>query len=269
MDLNNTFEVSADQESTWAFLLDPERVVPCIPGAEFLGLDGDGAWLGQAKVKLGPVSMTYKGKGHILEQDSQAKRVVIHGAGSEMKGKGNVKADVVYQLSELAAGGTRVDITTKLNMTGRAAQFGGRLIGDISEKLTQGFAEQMEYQLSSEALETVSKNAAAAAAQQAKQAISGNSEKLQTLSQAVSQKPGIVNAKDELEHIAKSAEWFDRIEKLINAYVIQAEAAAVRAEAAAMQAGLARKKPTSSDLRGFSLALWAFKRSVGRLFGRT
>ena len=60
--IENSFEVPASIEETWAYLLDVEKVVPCMPGAEITEVVDDSNWKGKVTIKLGPVSMAFKGK---------------------------------------------------------------------------------------------------------------------------------------------------------------------------------------------------------------
>ena len=67
MELTNEFSVAAPVEQAWATLLDVERIAPCMPGAALTSFDGD-AFTGTVKVKLGPVNLTYAGKGRFVRR---------------------------------------------------------------------------------------------------------------------------------------------------------------------------------------------------------
>ena len=146
MQLENTFTVPVTVERAWAVLLDIERVAPCMPGATLTSVDGD-EFAGTVKVKLGPVSMTFKGSGRFVERDEEARRVVIAASGADSRGGGTAKATVTATL--VAEGDeTRVNIGTELDITGKAAQFGRGLIGDVSGRLIGQFATCLSDQLS-------------------------------------------------------------------------------------------------------------------------
>jgi carbon monoxide dehydrogenase subunit G len=143
--LENTFTVPVTVERAWAVLLDIERVAPCMPGATLTSVDGD-EFAGTVKVKLGPVSMTFKGTGRFVERDEEARRVVIAASGADSRGGGTAKATVTATL--VAEGDeTRVNIGTDLDITGKAAQFGRGLIGDVSGRLIGQFATCLAEQL--------------------------------------------------------------------------------------------------------------------------
>ena len=62
MKLENNFTIDAPVEKAWEALNNPETVAPCFPGATLTHYEGD-SFTGTVKVKLGPIAMTYKGKG--------------------------------------------------------------------------------------------------------------------------------------------------------------------------------------------------------------
>src|ERR671923_205300 len=76
MKFSNEIEVAQPPEDLFAFLTDVERVAPCLPGASIDGREGD-AYRGSMKVKVGPITGTYRGTMRFLEQDEQARRAVM------------------------------------------------------------------------------------------------------------------------------------------------------------------------------------------------
>ena len=77
MQFENTFDVAAPIDEVYAALLDVDRVAPCVPGAEVLEQTGDDAYKIAVKVKVGPMSMQYKGDVEVVEQDAEAHRAVL------------------------------------------------------------------------------------------------------------------------------------------------------------------------------------------------
>lgn len=146
MKLEHTFEVPAPPEEVWDYLLDVERVAPCMPGAELTDVVDETTWKGKVNVRLGAVNLTYRGKVEIAEQDDDAHRVVLKATGQEMRGKGTASATVTSSLEQVGDG-TRVDITTDMTLSGAAAQYGRGMIGDVSRKLTDQFADCLREQL--------------------------------------------------------------------------------------------------------------------------
>lgn len=140
MQLENSFEVPAPIERVWEFLLDVERVASCMPGAELTEVVDERTWKGKVNVKLGPVSLSYAGTVVMQEKDESGRRVVLNARGTETRGKGTASAIGTAQMLE-KEGGTRVEITTDLTLTGSVAQMGRGMIADVAQRLTGDFAE--------------------------------------------------------------------------------------------------------------------------------
>lgn len=138
MELTNEFSVPVPVERAWAVLLDVERVAPCMPGATLTSFDGD-SFEGNVKVKLGPVSLTYGGKGRFVARDDSAHTVVIEASGKDTRGRGTAAATVSASLHP-DGDGTLVKVATDLKVTGSPAQFGRGMIADVSRRLVDQFA---------------------------------------------------------------------------------------------------------------------------------
>jgi carbon monoxide dehydrogenase subunit G len=136
--LEHEFSVPAPPDVVWAAVIDPERVAPCMPGASLTSVDGS-QFSGGVKVKLGPVTLTYKGSGEFLETDEQARRVVIKASGKDARGNGTAAATVTVTLAPEGEG-TKGTVVTDLTVTGKPAQFGRGMIVEVSGKLLNTFA---------------------------------------------------------------------------------------------------------------------------------
>lgn len=143
MEIQNSFTVPADVDTAWKTLLDVPSIAPCMPGATLESQNGD-EFTGNVKVKLGPVAMTFGGEARFVSKDESAHTAVIEGSGKEAKGNGTAKVLVTARLTQESAASTRVDITTDLTITGKAAQFGKGVMQDISSRLVTQFAGNLE-----------------------------------------------------------------------------------------------------------------------------
>jgi carbon monoxide dehydrogenase subunit G len=140
MELHNDFEVAAPVDAVWVYVLDVEKIAPCMPGAELTEVVDDKNWKGKVTVKVGPVSMSFLGTVTMQERDDAAHRVVLKADGRDSRGKGAANA-LVTALMEPAGDGTKVSIDTDMTITGAAAQYArGGMIQDISGRLTKEFA---------------------------------------------------------------------------------------------------------------------------------
>ena len=142
MELVHEFSVPVPVEQAWQVLTDVERIAPCLPGAELTGVDGD-AYHGQVKIKVGPITAQYRGTASFTEKDEARHRVVLKASGRDTRGQGNASATVTAQMAQ-ADGGTTVSIVTDLSISGRVAQFGRGVMGDVSAKLLGQFVRNLE-----------------------------------------------------------------------------------------------------------------------------
>ena len=141
MELNSDFEVDAPIGQVWAVLTDVEKIAPCLPGAQLQEIEGD-EFRGVVKIKVGPITAQYKGAASFVERDDSAFRAVLRAEGRDTRGAGNAAADITAQL-ETIDGGTRVTVTTDLEVTGKVAQFGRGVMADVSRKLMGQFADNL------------------------------------------------------------------------------------------------------------------------------
>jgi carbon monoxide dehydrogenase subunit G len=147
--LEHTFTVPADVETVWQAVLDPERVAPCMPGATLTEVEGQ-TFSGTVKVKMGPISLLYKGSGEFLETDEAARRVVIKASGKDSRGNGTAAATVTVTLRPQGES-TTGEVHTDLSVTGKPAQFGRGMISEVSGKILDSFATSLASSLASPA----------------------------------------------------------------------------------------------------------------------
>jgi len=149
MDFTNEFRVSLPVGPAWALLTDLERIAPCMPGAQLTGVEGE-EYSGVVKVKVGPMTVQYKGVASFEEQDADARTAVLRARGRDVRGQGNADARITARLVP-DGDGTRVTVETRLTITGKVAQFGKGMIEEISKKLLAQFAEALEAAVEEEA----------------------------------------------------------------------------------------------------------------------
>jgi carbon monoxide dehydrogenase subunit G len=140
MQIENEFTVPAPIDHVWAYLLDVERVAPCMPGAELTEVVDDTTWKGKVNMKLGPVSLSFAGTVTMQDRDDQAHKIVLSAKGMEQKGKGAANASVTSWLED-GQGETHVKMQADIHLTGTVAQLSRGLLPEVSRKLTQQFAD--------------------------------------------------------------------------------------------------------------------------------
>ena len=144
--LINEFTVNRPIDEAWPIISNVEVIAPCLPGAELREIEGE-TYRGVVKVKLGAISTQFKGEAHFLERDDAAHRAVIKGEGRDTGGRGNASAVITAHAESLSPTSTRVSVTTDLHITGKVAQFGRGIMGDVSSKLMAQFANNLNTML--------------------------------------------------------------------------------------------------------------------------
>jgi uncharacterized protein len=161
--LENSFTVPAGVDEAWGVLLDVERVAPCMPGATLTGHEGDN-FQGTVKVKVGPIAVTYRGTAQFVERNDAAHTVKIDAKGRETRGSGTANATISCTLTSEGTG-TKVDVVTDLAITGKPAQFGRGVIGEVAGKVITQFADALAEEISSGTPTAAAAPAAAAEAE--------------------------------------------------------------------------------------------------------
>src|SRR3954449_12190181 len=146
MKFENTFAVDAPIDEVYGTLLDVERVAPCVPGAEVLEKSADGAYQVAIKVRVGPISMTYRGNVEIVERDDANHRAVMRARARETRGQGTADARVDLSLDQQGET-TNGTMVADVQLAGRAAAMGRGVIQDVSAKIVSTFAQNLETML--------------------------------------------------------------------------------------------------------------------------
>jgi carbon monoxide dehydrogenase subunit G len=141
--IKNEFEVAEPVEKVWQFFENIPQVATCLPGAELTEDLGDEKYKGKVAIRMGPVRMRFTGTADITERDEAAKRVVVHAAGADEKGRGQAAMVVTATLTR-AGRGTKVAVAQDLQLSGAAAQYGRGMISDVSSVLMRDFATNMQ-----------------------------------------------------------------------------------------------------------------------------
>ena len=145
--IKNDFEVAEPVEKVWQFFGNIPQVATCLPGAELTEDLGGEKYKGTVAIRMGPVRLRFAGTADIAERDEAARRVVVHAAGADEKGRGQASMTVTATLAK-SGRGTRVDVTQDLQLSGAAAQYGRGMISDVSSVLMHDFAVNMQDRIS-------------------------------------------------------------------------------------------------------------------------
>lgn len=153
MQLHHGITVPAPTDEVWRALGEIEELAPCLPGAAVDHVDQDTVY-GSMTVKVGPITVAYRGRAVVDERDDARHRMVVHATGREQRGVGTARATLVVEAHERAPGTTEVDVETDLTVTGRPAQFGRGVMAEIGDRVIAEFADRLSGRLGATAAPT-------------------------------------------------------------------------------------------------------------------
>jgi len=160
--IEERFVVNAPAGAVWDYLVDPRRVVTCLPGAELVDVADERTFNGKVRVKVGTVTVSYQGRVHLDEVDAAARRVKMSAEGREAAGTGAARMSMQSTVAAAPGGGTEVVVHAELDVVGRIVQLGRGMIEQVSHQLFGQFATCVRATLEAEAAQAAGGAAAAA-----------------------------------------------------------------------------------------------------------
>jgi hypothetical protein len=139
IEIKESLQVEAPIDRVWQFVIDPQRVVTCMPGAALDEAIDERTFLGTVKVKVGAITTSYKGRVEFTEVDEQAHTIQMAAEGRETGG-GTARGSVSIRVDALAEGPTELVTTASIDLTGRVMQVGRGMIQGVSHQLFKQFA---------------------------------------------------------------------------------------------------------------------------------
>ena len=160
--ISKTFSVAAPSEKVWDFMTNVEKVSTCIPGAEYVEDLGDGKHSVLLIVKVGPIKSKYRGEVFLKSLNKETQVIEIQGKGTDVKGKGGANMDLVGSIKDKDDNLTEVKGEATVTIQGMLAQFGSRMVEDVSNQLfiqfTRSLSSKLEGNQSSSESEVVEDN---------------------------------------------------------------------------------------------------------------
>ncbi|MCA6074504.1 SRPBCC family protein [Fulvivirga sedimenti] len=147
--ITKNFKLEEPIEKVWAGLSNPMAISGCVPGASITEQIDDNNYKGEVSLKFGPVKSKYDGQITIEKMDNANHTMVLKGKGLDSKGKGSADMTMNGGAKEVE-GGTEVDFEMIVNIQGTLAQFGSRLINDVSAQLMNQFVDNFKHMLAGE-----------------------------------------------------------------------------------------------------------------------
>lgn len=144
--ITNQVDVSQPIDSVWAFFGDIPQVAACLPGTSLTNQVGDDQFEGEVVIKAGPVKLEFAGAAEVKDRDDAKRVIVVDGSGADRKGRGQASMLLTAGLVSLG-GGTRINVSLDLTISGAAAQYGRGLVGDVTAVLLEEFGTNMQNRL--------------------------------------------------------------------------------------------------------------------------
>jgi carbon monoxide dehydrogenase subunit G len=138
VELDHSFSTGKPTDYNWEAILDLERVIPCVEGGKVLERTSPEAAKAEIKVKMGAMSMTFKGTVEVSERDDDAHRAVLRIKSKDTGGQGYANADVAFSLAD--GGGT---IHTAATISGKAASMGEGVVSSVLDALINDFTRKL------------------------------------------------------------------------------------------------------------------------------
>jgi uncharacterized protein len=138
VELDHEFQTGKPTDYNWEAILDLERLVPCVEGGSVLERTSDDAVKAEIKVRMGAMSMTFRGTVEVAERDDDAHRALLRVKSRDTGGQGYANADVTFALSD--GGGS---IHTAAQITGKAASMGEGIVHNVLDALIEDFTQKL------------------------------------------------------------------------------------------------------------------------------
>jgi carbon monoxide dehydrogenase subunit G len=142
MRLEHDFVIPAPVEDAWKLILDVERTAAVFPGGTVESADADGC-AGKLTVRLGPITVTYRGQARVVSRDENKRTLVLGVLGREARGSGTAEATARIRLEEQDPTTTRVIVRTNLALTGRPADLSQGVIREAGARLLSRFSSSL------------------------------------------------------------------------------------------------------------------------------
>ena len=155
-------KLNQDPDMIWKCMIDPSFMVKSVPGAELTEQLDERNFKGKISIKIGPVTAKFKGEAEFTKLEEADYELTMEGKGLDTSGKGGANMTMNIKLSTLEEGGTEMQSSMSLSITGRLAQFGARMIVAVNNKMfdqwATSFTELLNEQTSSKNSEKKSNN---------------------------------------------------------------------------------------------------------------
>ena len=138
IELDHTFSTGKPAEYNWEAINDLDRLIPCVEGGSVIERTSPDEAKAQIVVKMGAMSMTFRGTVAVAERDEAGQRAVMRIKSKDTGGQGYANADVAFTLND--GGGA---IHTSAQISGKAASMGEGVVQTVLDALITDFTQKL------------------------------------------------------------------------------------------------------------------------------
>jgi carbon monoxide dehydrogenase subunit G len=146
--LEGKFTLKAPIQEVWDFLLKPETLASCIPGAEEMKAIDDKTYESVVKQKVGPISVKLKFTTKITEIDPPRHLKAV-GRGADVTKAGTFSQETIVDLTEISKDEVEVSYSSTVSLVGRLATFGERIMRAKAKSVGEEFTKNLQEKLKS------------------------------------------------------------------------------------------------------------------------
>ncbi|MCS7280109.1 MAG: carbon monoxide dehydrogenase subunit G [Desulfobacterota bacterium] len=147
MVIEGEFRLKADIEKLFDFLLKPETILTCLPGAESVKLIGENTYECVVKQKVGPISAKLKFISRLTRVE-RPNHIELEGEGEDITKLGHFRQKSVVDLKDLGNGEVEITYKTDVQIVGKLAMFGDRIMRakakDVEKEFTKNLQEKLK-----------------------------------------------------------------------------------------------------------------------------
>lgn len=138
--LEKTFPMPASADTAWALLQDIEAVAGCMPGAKVTERIDAEHYKGTVALKLGPANMLFRGDIEVKRLDAATRTLQLVAKGTDSAGGSGASMDLTARVVAVDAASCNLVGTSDVSVSGKAASFGARFMGPVTDQVLNQFA---------------------------------------------------------------------------------------------------------------------------------
>lgn len=144
--IEERFRVKAPIQRVWGFMLDPEKIGPCVPGCEKIQVVGDSVYESSVKIKVGFIALTMKAQTTITDI-SPPRRLTSVTEGHDALKAGSFYQESVVELTDISDNEVEVFYSANTRVVGKLSTFGEKVMRATAKKLGEQFARNIQERL--------------------------------------------------------------------------------------------------------------------------